>query len=348
VFGVAIPMVMITIALATWSTIDGFSQDPARIGLAATLEVSQVPNGPDPVPLISRIGTGYPSVRSDTLLPGGTGTFTALAIGTAQHPYPFHVIRGRAPQAPEEAVAGQGFLDLTLLKIGDLTQVTMDGVYVDVRITGQIVYPDNNGDVLAFGMGALTAAGNPQPPQYWSVVLKPGLSPTQARDDLLRWSGDRQLNVQLVANPADGLGIVRVVIAVSVVLLAIIGLGGLLTATAIGLRDHRHETGVLAAIGLTPRQVTATLVVNAVILTAFGSVVGISAGAAIAPVLIDMQGQASGMGTGIAAPPSWLMASVITASALLVATAAALLLAARRNHNERGFTPRNPEAAPLS
>ena len=41
VLGLAIPMAMITIALTCWSTIDGFSSNPGKIGLAAAIMVSQ-------------------------------------------------------------------------------------------------------------------------------------------------------------------------------------------------------------------------------------------------------------------------------------------------------------------
>ena len=329
VFGLAIPMVMITIALTCWSTIDGFARDPGRIGLAAALTVSQG-SYPKPVTtLTGPAGNAYPGARFDTLLPGDNGTFTALAAGTSGRPYPFTVAAGgRLYRAPDEAVAGQGFLDLMHRAVGGLTQVTVDGVYVDVRIVGRIIDPENNGDVLAFGLDALSAAGDPQAPQFYSVVLRPGVSATAAQTGLLRASHNL-LDVQRVANPADGLGIVRVVIAVSVVILAVIGLANLLTATAIGLRDHRHEVGVLAAMGLTPRQVMATLVVNTTILTAIGVGGGIFVGMAVAPRLIDMQGQASGMGAGIAAEPSALMVISIAGVALVVATAAALVLARR-------------------
>ena len=137
------------------------------------------------------------------------------------------------------------------------------------------------------------------------------------------------LDVQQVPDPADGLGIVRVVIAVSVVILAVISLANLLTATAIGLRDHQHETGVLAAMDLTPRQVMATLVVNTTILTALGVGVGLVAGAIAAPRLINMQAQSSGMGAGIASAPSPLVVATIVGMALLVATTAAVGLARR-------------------
>jgi putative ABC transport system permease protein len=329
VFGLAIPLMMITVALTCWTTIDTFSRDPARIGLPAGLTVTAPVTGAQ-LALIGRVGTWYPMAESDPLLPGQNGTFTALAIGTSSGAgqYPLHVVQGRMYDAPNEAVAGQGFLDEMHLSVGDFTSPTIDGVYVPVRITGRIIDPENNGDVLAFGMDALKIAGNPQSPSAYSVVLKPGLSPAAARADLLRWSAD-QLAVQLVANPADNLGVVRLVIAISVLVLAVIGLASLLTATAIGLRDHRHETGVLAALGLTPRQVMATLVVNTTILTAIGLSLGVALGLAVAPRLINMQGQASGMGAGIAAAPSVLIVAAIFVVALLVTTLAALLMARR-------------------
>ena len=93
----------------------------------------------------------------------------------------------------------------------------------------------------------------------------------------------------------------KVVIGVAVVVLAVMALANLLTAAAVGLRDHLHEVGVLKALGLTPRQVMATLVVNTTILTAIGVTSGTIAGLVIAPRLINMQGQTSGIGSGIAA-----------------------------------------------
>src|SRR5208282_2997657 len=135
--------------------------------------------------------------------------------------------------------------------------------------------------------------GSAPPQLVYQLVLKPGVSAAAARARLLSESHD-QLDVQVVANPASGLRVLQLVIAVSVVILAVIGLANLLTATVVGMRDHRHEVGVLAALGLTPRQVMATLVVNTMILTAVGVTSGTVVGLVIAPRLIDMQGHTSG------------------------------------------------------
>jgi putative ABC transport system permease protein len=332
VFGLAVPMVMITIALTCWSTLDSFTRAPGRIGLAAAVTVSQ--GGLDSkqaVALIShddQVRAYYPGTSLDTLLPGDNGTFTARAIGYSWRPYPFRVVQGRMFHAPNEAVAGQGFLDLMHIGVGAWISPTIEGVPVILHIVGRTIEPDNNGDVLDFGLDALSDAGTAPGQLVYSLVLKPGVSPAAARAGLLAASHD-QLDVQLVANPASGLGIVRVVIVVAVVVLGIIGLANLLTATAVGLRDHLHEVGVLKALGLTPRQVMATLVVNTAILTTVGVASGTAAGLIIGPRLINMQAQTSGMGAGISADlPVTTMAEIL-AVALATATAAALFLARR-------------------
>src|ERR1700761_5708485 len=116
VFGLAIPMAMITIALTCWTTIDGFTSDPGKIGLASAVTVSQ--GGLENKQMLALIGhdtqvlAAYPGAQSVTLLPGDNGTFYARAMGTSARPYPFRAVQGRMYRAANEAVAGQGFLDL--------------------------------------------------------------------------------------------------------------------------------------------------------------------------------------------------------------------------------------------
>jgi putative ABC transport system permease protein len=345
VFGVAIPMAMITIALTCWSTIDGFTSHPGRIGLAAAVTVSQ--GGLDNQQMLalishdSQVLAHYPGAEFDTLLPGDNGTFIARAMGTSSTPYPFQVVQGRMFHAANEAVAGEGFLDLMHIGVGAWISPTIDGVPVILHIVGRAIEPDNNGDVLDFGLDALNNAGSAPPVVLNYLVLKPGVPAATARARLLGESHD-QLDVQVVANPADELRVVQVVIAVSVVILAVIALANLLTATVVGMRDHRHEVGVLAAIGLTPRQVTATLVVNTMILTALGVTCGTVAGLVIAPRLINMQGQTSGIGSGIAASLGPAAIAELLVVALAIAAAAALFLARRTTRSPGSAHLRSP------
>src|SRR5207247_387495 len=76
VFGLAIPMAMITIALTCWFTIDGFTSDPGRIGLASAVTVSQGGlENKQMLPLIghhAQVVAASPGAQSGTLLPGST------------------------------------------------------------------------------------------------------------------------------------------------------------------------------------------------------------------------------------------------------------------------------------
>ena len=189
VAGVAIPMAMITIALACWSTIGAFTADPGRIGLAGslTVDLSGGLSNAQTTALIaadSQVSASYPGAQFDTLLPGDNGTFVARAMGTSRTPYPFQAVQGRMFAAVGEAVAGQGFLDLMHVRIGSFINPTIDGVPVILHIVGRTVEPDDNGDVVDFGIDALPAA-NAAAPMFYSLVLKPGVDPAAARDSLL-------------------------------------------------------------------------------------------------------------------------------------------------------------------
>src|SRR5580704_12285892 len=349
VFGLAIPMVMITIALTCWSTIDGFTGDPGKIGLASAVTVSQ--GGLENKQMLALIGhdaqvlAAYPGAQSVTLLPGDNGTFYARAMGTSSRPYPFQAVQGRMFRAANEAVAGQGFLDLMHIGVGAWISPTIDGVPVILHIVGRTIEPDNNGDVLDFGLDALNDAGSVPPQLVYHLVLKPGVAAAAARARLLASSHD-QLDVQVVPNPAGGLRVVQLVIAVSVVILAVIGLANLLTATVVGMRDHQHEVGVLAAMGLTPRQVMATLVVNTMILTVLGVTSGLVAGLVIAQRLINMQAKTSGIGSGISVSLSATAIAETLALALAIATAAALFLARRTTRNSGSAHLHSPVRRP--
>jgi putative ABC transport system permease protein len=350
VAGVAIPMAMITIALAVWSTIGAFTADPGRIGLAGALTVySGGLSDAQATALIAadrQVSASYPGAQFDTLLPGDNGTFVARAMGTSRTPYPFQAVQGRMFSAVDEAVAGQGFLDLMHVQVGSWIDPTIDGVPVILHIVGRTIEPDDSGDVVDFGLDALPAA-SASAPMFYSLVLKPGVSAAAARASLLRASGNR-LDIQLADNPASRLGVVRVVIVVAVVILVLIAMANLLTATDVGLRDHVHEAGILKAMGLTPRQVMATLVVSTTIVTAIGIVAGVAAGLAIAPRLINAQGQGSGMGWGIAVGLSPATIASLLAAALAGAVAAAFFLSARAARARdpllaaRALAPRQP------
>jgi putative ABC transport system permease protein len=329
--GVAIPMALGTVALASWTTLDGLTQDPGRISIAALTAYPSSGAGTQAVlsqlPRNGAVRAAYPGAEFQVPLPGQAGTFTARAMGTTTRPYPFRIVVGRLYQQPGEAVASQRLLAELGMRVGDSVWVTINGDPATFQIVGEVIDPAGDGDVLDFPVDALGDIG--ASPQFDSIVLKPGADPARVAAQLRAASVGR-LDVQPTPSPVDGLGPLRLVIVITAVLLAVLGLANLVTATRAGLRDHLPEAGVLAAMGLTPAQVTATFIVAAGLLAATGVLAGTIAGLAAAYWLINAQGAAIGLGWGIESllPGLGLLLAAM-AVAMLAGTATALLVVRR-------------------
>ncbi|MCA2221194.1 ABC transporter permease [Nonomuraea aurantiaca] len=324
-FGLAVPMMMITIGLGVWATLDNFLSHPEQVGQHASLYVRPGKLEAADAQRIAESDRAVQSVYAGTdvnaLAPGAARSVRVRAIGSSADPYPFPVVEGRMYGQPGEAVAGQGLLNLLGARIGDRIRLTVGGSPLIVRIVGRTVEPDLDGEVLSVGLDSL-AAKDSVPPEFYALALRQGADPGEVRDRLLATSGE-SLDVQRVVNPADRLSVIRVVIVALIAVLALIGLANLLTASALGLRDHAFDLAVLKAMGLTPRQVMATLVTGTGLLVVLGIVAGTAAGASVVTGLIDLQGYTSGVGAGIGRPPSVLTLIV----AVLVAVGAALAVA---------------------
>jgi putative ABC transport system permease protein len=328
----AVTMTMITIGLGFVSTVDNVQDNPASIGLADALTVSpgELSNGAahSIVYADRQAAAVYPSVQESTLLPGDTTSITTLGMGTSTRPFPFDVAAGHLYSAPGEAVASQGLLSVLHLQLGEYVRMPIGGVPVIFHIVGRIIEPEYDGQVLAYGLDTLSQAGAAMPPVSYSLVLRPGVTADAARAHLLRGAG-AGLDVSIVSNPADQLGIVRAMLTGLIVILGLIGLTSLLTASAVGLRDHLRDVGVLRAMGLTPSQLMTTLVTSTTVLALTGVAAGTAAGAALAGRLINVGAQAYGIGAGIGRPPSVAGITVAVAIAVAAASATAILPARR-------------------
>ncbi|MEV5326107.1 FtsX-like permease family protein [Nonomuraea sp. NPDC052634] len=330
-FGLAVPMMMITIGLGVWATLDNFLAHPEQVGQHAALYVRPGKMEPAAAERLAQqdrdVSAVYAGTDVNALAPGEARSVRVRAIGSSTDPYPFPVVEGRMYDRQGEAVAGQGLLDLLGVKIGDRVRLTVGGTPLIVRIVGRTVEPEQDGEVLSVGIDSL-AAKDSVPPEYYALALKPGADPGEVRGRLLAESGE-SLDVQVAVNPADRLSIIRVVIVAMIAVLALIGLANLLTASALGLRDHAFDLAVLKAMGLTPRQVMATLVTGAGLLVVLGVGVGAAAGVSVVTGLIDLQGHNSGVGAGIGRAPSPLTLAVTVLVAVGTALAVALIPARR-------------------
>ena len=269
-----LPLLLIVVAMSAWTTLDRFHSEPERIGLPTTLSVRADDSGlseQQTRSLLERdpdVAAAYPGVETAALGASQTATIALRGLGTHQDPYPYTLAEGRPARGADEAVAGQGFLDLLNVRVGDWVRMTVGDQPQILHIVGRSIEPENAGRVISTSLDTLRENDPDLRPTLYELRLAPGADPREVADRLAE-AGGGQLDVHTVTNPADGLSPLRAVVAGLIAVLALIGLIELLTAIGGTVREGERDLLALKAIGLSPRQITA-ITVTATGLHGFG------------------------------------------------------------------------------
>lgn len=326
----ALPVALMTVALVAWSTLDQFRSDPARMGLAAALTVRAEKPGPADDPALERalarvpgVEDSFPGAEFVALVPGQTGTITLRGLGSQARPYPHTVVEGRAPTGPDEAVAGQGLLDLLGVRVGEWVRMTVEGRPQILHVVGRSVEPDQGGRVISTSLDSLRDGSPEMRARFHALVLRPGADPRAVAAAVSK-TVDGALEIRETPTPEDRLDTPRGVIAALIAVLAFIALVELLTLISSGVRARVRDLLAMKAIGLTPRQIGAVIVTAAALTTLVSALLGTVVGAALGQWLVDEEGRSSGIGAGIAHVPSPLALVTLVATATAVGAAAAL------------------------
>ncbi|MGW7133535.1 ABC transporter permease [Streptomyces bobili] len=338
----ALPLLLIVVALSAWTTIDRFRGSPEETGLptALTVHADAGLSDRDTRALLERdpqVAAAYPGVEVAALVPGQTATIALRGLGTREDPYPYSLADGRPAHGRDEAVAGQGLLDLLDVRVGDWVRMTVGEQPQILHIVGRSIEPENAGRVISTSLDTLRENDPGLGPTLYQLRLRPGADPGTVAGRLAT-AGEGRLDVHAVTNPADGLSPLRGVFVGLIAVLALIGLIELLTTIGGTVREGERDLLALKAIGLSPRQITA-ITVTATGCTALAAVVvGTALGTPLAHWLIDAQGRSSGIGAGIAHGPSPVLLLLFGAAAVLGATALAAVPATRAAHRRLADT----------
>jgi putative ABC transport system permease protein len=267
-------------------------------------------------------------VETAALVPGQTATIALRGLGTRQDPYPFTLAEGRPARGPDEAVAGQGLLDLLHVRVGAWVRLTVGEQTQILHIVGRSIEPSNGGRVVSTSLDTLRENDPRLTPTFYQLRLRAGSDADDVARALTR-AGQGHLDVRAVANPADGLSTLRAVVTGLVCVLALVALIELLTAIGGTVREGERDLLALKAVGLSSRQITAITVVTTTYTTVAAVLAAAGVGLPLARWLIDAQGRSSGIGAGIAAGPSPLLLLLFGAAAVVCAAGLAALPAAR-------------------
>ncbi|MFC8872117.1 FtsX-like permease family protein [Streptomyces sp. NPDC057148] len=328
-----LPLLLIVVAMSAWTTIDRFHDRPEQIGLPTALTVrAEAGSGTAGTrALLERdpgVAAAYPGVEVAALVPGQTATIALRGLGTREDPYPYALAEGRRAHGPDEAVAGQGLLDLLEVGVGDWVRMTVGDRPQILHIVGRSIEPENAGRVISTSLDTLRENDPRLEPALYQLRLHAGADADEVAGRLTE-AGQGRLDVHAVANPADGLSPLRPVVLGMIAVLALVGLIELLTAIGGTVREGERDLLALKAIGLTPRQITG-ITVTATGCTALAAVLLAAAlGLPLAHWLIDAQGASSGIGAGIAQAPSPVLMVLVGAAAVLGAAALAAVPSAR-------------------
>ncbi|HET9382289.1 MAG TPA: FtsX-like permease family protein [Streptomyces sp.] len=329
----ALPLLLIVVAMSAWTTIERCNDHPERIGLPAALTVRTDARLGDREAraLLERdpqVAAAHPGVEVAALVPGQTATIALRGLGTREEPYPYPIAEGRAAHGSDEAVAGQGLLDLLDVRVGDWVRMTVGDQPQILHLVGRSIEAENAGRVISTSLDTLRENDPGLRPTLYQIRLVPGADPDEVAARLAS-AGAGHLDVHRVPNPADGLSPLRGVVVGVIGVLALIGLIDLLTAIGGTVRESERDLLALKAIGLTPRQITGITVTATGCTALLAVVVAIASGLPLAYWLIDYQGSSSGIGAGVAQLPSPLLLLLFGAGAVLGAVGLAALPAAR-------------------
>ncbi|MFE6894626.1 FtsX-like permease family protein [Streptomyces sp. NPDC057694] len=334
----ALPLLLIVVAMSAWSTIDGLHDHPERVGLAGGLTVR--PDGLDDRAVRAllredpRITAAYPGVERSALAPGQTATIALRGLGTDGAPYPYTLAEGRAPRGPNEAVAGQGLLDLLHVRVGAWVRLTVGARPQILHIVGRAIEPESAGRVISTSLDNLRADDPDLRPSLYELRLRPGAG-ADAVAAAVAARAHGHVDVYTAPDPAEGLSPLRGVVAGLIAVLAFIGLLELLTAIGATVRESEGDLLALKAIGLSPRQIAAGTVATTVSTALAAVVAGLVAGLPLARWLIDAQGRSTGIGAGLARTPRAGLLAVFALTAVVGAAALAALPATRAAHRHR-------------
>jgi putative ABC transport system permease protein len=273
--------------------------------------------------------TGTATVAGTTAsVPGSSVDVWARALGGGYQRRPYAVRDGRMLAGPGEAIVGRGLLDALNLHVGDRLPLEAEGARLNLRIVGRYIEPDNDGRTAIFDQRSVPPAALKRfGPQQYELQLADRSQAHAIQRGLQRGSGG-QVDVEVTEDSArQERNDLRPVLYGSDAVLLAIGLVNLLTTLLLGIRERVRDFAIFKVVGLTPRQVLASVTAGGTLLAALAVVVGIAIGVPVFHGLVVLTNPTDG--PDLFTAPTWWWVVLMFPGALVFTTIASLLPARR-------------------
>ena len=269
--------------------------------------------------LIGKDGTpiGNPSNGAPTL-GGNWGTVPALN--------PFHLVAGRAPQAPDEVVIDKHSATVGHLAVGDTTTVLVNGPPRRVRISGISGFGTADSPAGASVAQFTTPVAQllvAAPGKFTSIgfVAAPGVSQQQLVANLQRVlppGTEAVTGAAAIKETQDtfqkGLSVFSKFFLIFAVVALLVGAFIILNTFAITVAQRTRENGLLRALGASKRQVLGSVLIEAAAVGLIAALIGLAAGVAVAA---GLKALLSAIGLGLPGGGLVLNARTVILSLLL-------------------------------
>ncbi len=330
---VGVAVVTLVFASTTMTTLRWFSDDPAAgFRPAADLTVIRPPLWTD-TDVRDALATEpqIVGVASDTWAPfrfADGEDQRQIRLITDPDGFEVAVIDGRRFSQPGEVVAGYALARDQDLAPGAATTLVIDGVDVEVTVVGIYREASNLGQLLMGDVAILDGVGSDLQPLQYHLLLAPDAEAT-AVADRLRELTDEALSPVVVAEGDLGiLDTLPTIVAGLALALAAIAAIGVSSTVWMGVQERRRDTALLKAVGMSGRQVVASVLTGVAIVASVAYLAALPVGLLGTNVLLDVLSRQLGFGplTARVAVGELLL---ILPAILAVAMAAAVIPARR-------------------
>lgn len=243
-----------------------------------------------------------------------------VALGPGFEQVDWVVSQGRLFSAPGEATVGYGFLKLMDADVGDTVSLAVLGKPLELKIVGVYRATEDGGRWAMTSTETVRLLDPTLRLDGFAIALKED-SKSQEAEDRYRALGAN--SIEEFDHSADGINAVRGVLGGLGLMLLAVGLVSLVNTISLGVRERRRDLGILKAVGLTPRQVVASVVSGAALMALIAIVIGIPLGLWVSDRISDFMGRNMGWGSGLleVAPATWIAGVAVVVFAAVGAAA---------------------------
>ncbi|MEU6443609.1 FtsX-like permease family protein [Streptomyces sp. NPDC047046] len=200
--------------------------------------------------------------------------------------YEHAIVKGRAPAAAGEIVAGPAFLTQRGLKLGDRVTLELNGRKITATVVGQLI--EGNARAAEAAWETFTRlAPNAHATEY-TVRLSPGADAHAYAEAVAAL--DPGLHASVMDSGNAGTATVIAFSTVFTVLLTLVSSLGVFNTVLLNTRERHRDLGMLKSIGMTPRQVVVMTVSSVAGLGTVGGLLGIPLGIVAHRLVVDNVG----------------------------------------------------------